>query len=441
MIDKGMKLADIGKPEMVPARDGYGKALVELGEENKDVVVLTGDLSESTRVQWFQEKFPDRFFEVGVAEQNMVGLAAGLALNGKIPFVSSYAVFCPGRAWDQTRVSVCYTRANVKIAGAHAGISVGPDGATHQALEDVASIRVLPNIVVIVPCDWQEARKATKAAAAIKGPVYFRFGREKVPTITTDKTPFTVGKAEVYREGEDVAIVACGAMVYEALIAAQLLEKEGIDAMVINNHTIKPIDKETLTQAARRCGAMVTAEEHQINGGMGSAVMEVIAESFPVPIERVGMKDTFGESGKPSELLVKYGMTSKEIVQAARSVVRRKFAYVQEFGPAICPQPVGMTPERAEQILSPVPPHVTFKVANGEKVDSLQGLHHVLLAMDKETFSRHVNNGRNDFAQWVQDVHKDVELAAVMRRHASKASLARALGVRIAQLYEKKGGK
>ncbi len=439
MIVPGAKLAGIDKPDMVPARDGYGKALVELGNENTEIVVLTGDLSESTRVQWFQEKFPDRFIEVGVAEQNMMGLAAGLALSGKIPFVSSYAVFCPGRAWDQIRVSVCYNRANVKIAGAHAGISVGPDGATHQALEDVASMRCLPNLTVVVPADWIEARKATKAIAVIDGPCYIRFGREKVPTITTDKTPFTIGKAEIYRDGDDVAVVACGVMVYEALVAAEKLSKEGIDVMVVNNHTVKPIDKNTLVSVAKRCGAMVTAEEHQINGGMGSAVMEVVAEKYPVPMERIGMRDSFGESGKPSELLAKYGMTSKEIMQACRNVLRRKFEVAQECGPLICPQPVSMTQDRAAQLLSTVPSNVTFKLKNGEKIASLQDLHRALLTMDKATFSTHVNTDKNDFAQWVQDVHKDAELADVLRRHASKTSLARALGVRIGQLYQKRG--
>ena len=440
-MEKDARLADLSKPELVPARDGYGKALVELGAENPDVVVLTGDLSESTRVQWFQEKYPERFIEVGVAEQNMMGVAAGLALNGKIPFVSSYAVFCPGRAWDQARVSVCYTRANVKIAGAHAGISVGPDGATHQGLEDVASMRVLPNLTVIVPADWIEAKKATKAIAAINGPCYIRFGREKVPTITTERTPFVVGKAEIYRQGKDVAIVACGAMVFEALIAAQQLEKEGIDAMVINNHSIKPIDRTTLMQAARTCGAIVTAEEHQINGGMGSAVMEVVAESFPVPCERIGMKDTFGESGKPSELLAKYGMTSKHIVQAARNVLRRKFAFAQEMGPLVCPTPVSMTQEQAKLLLAPVKSDKVFLVQDGQKVASLQELHRALLAMDKGTFSAHVNADKNDFAQWVADVHNDAALADSLRKHGTKVSLARALGVRISQLYALQGEK
>ena len=311
--------------EQVPARDGYGKGLVWLGENNPNVVVLTGDLSESTRSHWFAEKFPKRFIEVGVAEQNMMGIAAGLALSGKIPFVSSYATFNPGRNWDQLRVSVAYSQANVKIAGAHAGISVGPDGATHQALEDIAITRVIPDLVVIVPCDFEETKKATIAAAQeIKGPVYLRFGREKTPVMTTPETPFKVGRAEVLREGKDVAIIGSGFVVYNALLAAEELHKEGIECLGGNNHTIKPIDRKTLTAAAKKCGAVVTVEEHQINGGAGSAVIEVLAEEYPVPVERVGMPDSFGESGQPAELIQKYGMDKDAIVKAVRKVLKRK---------------------------------------------------------------------------------------------------------------------
>lgn len=310
--------------EQIPTRNGYGEGLVALGEKNPNVVVLTGDLVESTRALGFAEKFPERFIECGVAEQNMMGIAAGLALSGKIPFVSSYAVFVPGRCWDQLRVSVCYSKANVKVAGAHAGISVGPDGATHQALEDVASVRPLPNLVVVVPCDSIETKKATIALGEHKGPVYFRFTREKTPVITTEDTPFKIGKAEVFREGDDVTIVACGPLVYKSLVAAQELEKEGINAEVINNHTIKPIDKLTLASSAKKTGAVVTVEEHQINGGLGGAVAEVLVENYPVPMERVGMPDTFGESGKPEELLEKYGMSVKKIKEAVRSVIKRK---------------------------------------------------------------------------------------------------------------------
>ncbi|MBI2010542.1 MAG: transketolase family protein [Candidatus Chisholmbacteria bacterium] len=301
--------------EKVAPRDGYGKGLVAAGRKNENVVVLCCDLTESTRSQWFKEAFPDRFIEVGVAEQNMAGMAVGMALSGKIPFCSSYAVFNPGRNWDQIRVSVCYTNANVKIAGAHAGISVGPDGATHQALEDIAITRVLPNMTVVVPCDSIEAEKATVALAVHDGPAYIRFGREKLPVITTKKTPFELGRAEVFREGKGVTIVACGAMVYEALIAAQ-----EVDGEVINCHTIKPLDVEAMVASAKKTGRVVTAEEHQVNGGLGGAVAEALTDAgVAVPIKRVGMQDSFGESGDPEELLKKYKMKAENIVEAVRN--------------------------------------------------------------------------------------------------------------------------
>lgn len=305
-------------------RDGYGQALLELGESNKNVVVLTADLAESTRAEEFGKKFPDRFIECGIAEQNMMGIAAGLALSGKIPFVSSYAVFSPGRSWDQLRVSVCYTKANVKVAGAHTGISVGPDGATHQALEDIAIVRVLPNIVVVVPCDAFEAKKTTLAAAAHKGPFYFRFTREKTPIITTSETPFEVGKAEVLKNGEDVTIVACGPLVYQSLLAAKHLEEKGINVRVINNHTIKPIDTLTIVKAAKETGALVTVEEHQVMAGLGGAVAETLAKNYPVPIEFIGMQNTFGESGNTKELYEKYGMSIDAIISAVKDVIKRK---------------------------------------------------------------------------------------------------------------------
>jgi transketolase len=316
----------IGQPdiEQVPTRNGYGEGLLELGAADEKVVVLTADLAESTRVLEFGKKFPERFIECGVAEQNMMGLAAGLALYGKIPFVSSYAVFSPGRSWDQLRVSVCYSQANVKIAGAHTGISVGPDGATHQALEDVAITRVLPNLTVIVPCDAVETKKTTLQAAKIQGPVYFRFGREKTPVMTTLDTPFEVGKAYVMREGTDVAIIGSGPVLYNALLAARELEKERISVMVVNNHTIKPIDAATITSAAEKCGAVVTLEEHQVMGGCGSAVCEVLAQHYPVPVEMVGVQNTFGESGKPDELIEKYGMGKSAVMEAVREVLKRK---------------------------------------------------------------------------------------------------------------------
>ncbi|MDP7324171.1 MAG: transketolase C-terminal domain-containing protein [Candidatus Woesearchaeota archaeon] len=317
-------IKDLSKAENVPTRDGMGKGLVELGKTNKNVVALCCDLTDSTRIGWFKEKFPKRYVQVGVQEQNMMGIGAGMALEGKIPFVSSYAVFSPGRNWDQLRVSVCYGDANVKIIGAHAGISVGPDGATHQALEDIAITRVLPNLTVLVPADSSQAFKATLASVDISGPVYLRIGRDKFPNFTTDKTPFTVGKADIYRDGKDVAIVACGVMVYEALLAAEELEKKGISAMVVNNHTIKPIDEKTLVEVAKKTGAIVTAEEHQVQGGMGSAVAEAVANGCPVPMEFVGVQNTFGESGGAVELMEKYGLQAVDIIAAVEKVLKRK---------------------------------------------------------------------------------------------------------------------
>lgn len=311
--------------EQVPTRNGFGEGLVELGEHNSDVVVLTADLADSTRVMDFGKKFPERFVECGVAEQNMAGIAAGLAAAGKIPFLSSYAVFSPGRNWDQIRVSVCYSNLNVKIAGAHTGVSVGPDGATHQALEDIAITRVLPNMTVIAPCDSLETKKATLASILVHGPVYFRFAREKTPVITTPESHFEIGRAEILvQHGNAVAIVACGPLVYQTLVAANELLSENIKVTVVNNHTIKPIDSITLEKVARNCGAIVTVEEHQITGGMGSAVAESLAASYPVPMEFVGMPDTFGQSGEPNELLEKYGMSVTHIKQAVKKVMRRK---------------------------------------------------------------------------------------------------------------------
>ncbi len=309
----------------MPIRNGYGEGLMELGEKDKRVVVLTADLAESTRVLEFSKKWPERFIECGVAEQNMMGVAAGLAAAGKIPWVSSYAVFSPGRSWDQARVAVAYSNLPVKIAGAHAGVSVGPDGATHQALEDIAIMRVLPQMTVVVPCDSIETKKATLAGTVWAGPFYLRLAREKTPVVTTTETPFEIGKAEVFQEyGNDVAIVACGPLVYQSLIAAKELKDEGVEVIVINNHTIKPMDKKTIIEAAQKCGAVVTVEEHQVMGGMGSAVAEVLAQNFPVPMEFVGMPDSFGESGQPEELLEKYGMSVTKIKEAVRKVVTRK---------------------------------------------------------------------------------------------------------------------
>lgn len=311
---------DKSKLEMVATRDGYGKGLVEAGEKDERVVVLCADLTESTRSLWFAEKFPERFVELGVAEQNMATVAAGMANYGKIPFISSYAAFSPGRNNEQIRTTICINNVPVKIGGAHAGISVGPDGATHQALEDIALMRVLPRMTVLVPCDAIEAQKATVAAAFHPGPAYIRFGREKSPVFTTKDTPFQIGRAEIFREGKDVAIIGCGMLLYNALLAAEELSKEGIEATVINSHTVKPLDEETILRAAKETGAVVSVEEHQVAGGLGSVIAEVLAKNYPVPQEFIGVNDRFGESGEPWELVEKFGMGVKDIKEAVRRV-------------------------------------------------------------------------------------------------------------------------
>ncbi len=312
------------KFEMKATRDGYGEALVELGKTNPRVVVLGADLTDSTRTLWFAEKFPDRFFQIGIAEQDMLNTAAGLSLTGKIPFASTYGVFVAGRAWDQIRTTICYANLNVKIGGAHGGVSVGTDGATHQALEEITLMRVLPNMKVIVPCDAIETYKATMKAAELKGPVYIRFGREKIPVITKKDTPFKFAKAATFREGKDVSLIACGYMVYEALKAAEELKKKGISARVINLHTVKPIDKEAIIKAAKETGAIVACEEHQIMGGFGSAVAEVVVENYPVPMRFIGIQDRFGESGTPEELIKEFNLDSRDIIKAVEEVLKRK---------------------------------------------------------------------------------------------------------------------
>ena len=312
------------KLKAVPTRNGYGEGLVELGKNNKDIVVLCADISDSTRSGMFRDAFPDRFIECGIAEQNMMGVAAGLALSGKIPFVSTYSVFCPGVNWSQLRVCVCQNDANVKLTGAHAGVSVGPDGMSHQGLEDIAITRCLPGLVVLAPCDAIETKKATLAAAKYKGPVYLRFAREKTPVFTTENTPFAIGKAEIFRIGKDITIITCGPLVYNSLVVAEKLAKKGIDVGVINNHTIKPIDEKAIIRAAKETGAVVTVEEHQVMGGMGSAVAEVLAKNCPVPIEMVGIQDRWGESGEPDELIEHFGLGVNSIMEAIKKVVKRK---------------------------------------------------------------------------------------------------------------------
>ncbi len=312
--------------EKRPIRDGYGEGIVLAGDTDPNVVALCADLVESTRTEAFSKKFPDRFFEMGVAEQNMATVAAGLGVSGKVPFVASYATFSPGRNWEQIRTTIAYNNANVKIAGHHAGISVGPDGATHQATEDIAIMRAMPNMRVIVPCDAVEARKATTASAMIVGPVYLRFQREGTPVMTTDETPFTPGRAEVFWQSKklDVLIIGCGAVVYSALMAARALEEEKIGSVVLNCHTLKPLDEKKIAELAKKAGAVVTVEEHQVSGGLGGAVAETLARNWPVPMEFVGLQNTFGESGDPDALIEKYGMDEKSIIRAAKKAIRRK---------------------------------------------------------------------------------------------------------------------
>lgn len=307
-----------------PTRHGFGEGLVTLGERHDNVVVLGGDITGSVLTSMFKDKFPDRFFSIGIAEQNATTIATGLALSGKIPFFASYGAFCALRNADQLRISVAYNEANVKIGGGHAGISVGPDGATHQVLEEVAFLRTLPHMTLIVPADFEEARKATIAMGEMVGPAYIRFGRSPVPMFNTADARFELGKANQLTDGSDVALIACGSLVWESIRAAEELAKRGISARVINVHTIKPFDVETVVTAARECGAIVTAEEHQVHAGLGGAVAEVTAKNAPVPIEFVGVKDSFGGSGEPEELMEYFGLTWKEIYAAALVAMQRR---------------------------------------------------------------------------------------------------------------------
>ncbi|MGQ9705648.1 MAG: transketolase family protein [bacterium] len=324
-IVKEMHLVeDLRNVKQVPSRDGYGEALLILGEKNPRVLVLDADLAKSTRTIWFRDKFPEKFIDMGIAEQDMLASAAGLAAVGFIPFCSTYGVFVAGRAWDQVRTSVCYGNFNVKIGGMHGGISVGPDGATHQSLEEIPLMRVLPGMTIFVPADAIEGRKAALFAAEHIGPTYIRYGREPVPVITTEETPFNPWKAEIYRTGDDVVIIAMGTLVYEGLLAAEELSKEGIEAMVINCHTIKPIDIKTIVDSAKKCGAIVTAEEHSIIGGLGGAVAEVICQHYPVPMRIIGIDDRFGESGPPEILMKEFGMSAENIIKKVKEVLKMK---------------------------------------------------------------------------------------------------------------------
>ncbi len=314
--------------EQVPIRQGFGEGLLQAGIDNDNVVALCADLTDSTKMNLFADKFPQRFIEIGVAEQNLASVASGMAAMGKVPFISSYAMFSPGRNWEQIRTTICYNDRPVKIAGSHAGISVGPDGGTHQAIEDIAITRVIPNMVVISPCDSIEARKATIACAKTKEPTYIRLAREKTPIMTTIDTPFEIGKAQIVFVPEQglaqIGIIATGALLHKALITAKNLEKKGIKVKVMNLATIKPLDTEAIIALARETKGIVTVEEHQIAGGMGSAVAECLAINYPVPIEFVGVKDSFGQSGTPDELIEHYGMGVKDITKAVEKVLTRK---------------------------------------------------------------------------------------------------------------------
>jgi transketolase len=326
---RAMHLVDYraGDLRQVPTRNGFGEGLVEAGARNPNVLGICADLSESTRFEGFKKAHPQQYIEIGVSEQLLVAMAGGLAAVGKIPWIASYAMFNPGRSWEQVRTIMALNETNVKIAGAHAGVSVGPDGATHQAIEDIAIMRVIPHMTVVVPCDAVQTRKATLALSERWGPSYLRFGREKSPVITTDDTPFEIGKAQVFREGTDVAIVACGILVYNALVAAdRVAHADGIECLVVNNHTVKPMDEDAIVDAARSCGALVTVEEHQKQAGMGSRVAEILAAHHPAPIEFVGVDDRFGQSGDPLELIEYYGMGVDAIAGAVRRAAARKSA-------------------------------------------------------------------------------------------------------------------
>ncbi|MCC7289224.1 transketolase family protein [bacterium] len=327
MINKLLHLnPKLFKPtlEHVPNRKGFGDGLYNVGTANKQVVAVCADLEESTQMNTFAKAFPERFIEVGVAEQNLVTVASGLAAAGKVPFVTSYAAFSPGRNWEQIRTTICLNDQPVKIVGSHAGVSVGPDGATHQMLEDIALMRTLPNMIVVVPCDYHEARRATEALAKIKQPAYLRLAREKTAAITTERTPFAIGKAQVLWEGSDITVVACGPLVYEALVAAKQLAAHGVSVEVINSPTVKPLDHVTILRSAKKTKAVITVEEAQVNGGLGGAVAELLGEQYPVPMYRIGVRDRFGQSGTLAELWDEYELNAQHIEKHIYSLLARK---------------------------------------------------------------------------------------------------------------------
>ncbi len=325
MLEESLDKKIFDTPDQKAIREGFGEGLLEAGRQDEKVVGLCADLTGSTKMNFFRDEFPERYVQIGVAEQNLASVASGMAAMGKIPFITSYAMFSPGRNWEQIRTTICYNNVPVKIAGSHAGVSVGPDGGTHQAIEDIAITRVIPNMVVLSPCDAIEAKKATIACAKTKFPTYIRLAREKTPVITTEETPFEIGRAQVFWKGDkpEVGIIATGALVYKALKIAKELEGK-IEVTVLNLGTIKPFDEEAVVELAKKTGAIVTVEEHQIRGGMGSAVAEVLAKNNPVPVEFVGVDDKFGQSGTPEELIEYYGMGESHIKDAVEKVLKRK---------------------------------------------------------------------------------------------------------------------
>ena len=305
-------------------RSGFGDGLLEAGKRNSEVVALCADLTESVKMTAFKEAFPERFVQVGIAEANMVSMAAGMALSGKVAFYSSFAAFATGRVYDQIRQSVAYSNTNVKICGSHSGITLGEDGATHQILEDIGLMRMIPNIIVINPCDYNQTKQATIAIAEHKGPVYLRFGRPKVPVFISENTPFEIGKALMINEGKDVTIIATGHLVWEAIVAGEILAEQGIDAEIINIHTIKPLDTEAILRSVEKTGCVVSCEEHQYNGGLNDSIAQLLARKNPKPMEYIGIDDMFGESGKPEKLMEKFGLKAENIVEAVKTVIKRK---------------------------------------------------------------------------------------------------------------------
>ncbi len=305
-------------------RSGFGDGLLEAGKRNPNVVALCADLTESVKMTAFKKAFPERFVQIGIAEANMVSVAAGMALSGKVAFYSSFAAFATGRVYDQIRQSVAYSNTNVKICGSHAGITLGEDGATHQILEDIGLMKMMPNMIVINPCDYNQTKQAAIAIAEYKGPAYLRFGRPKVPIFISEETPFEIGKALMINEGKDVSIFATGHLVWEAIVAGEMLAEQGIDAEIINIHTIKPLDSEAILRSVEKTGCVVSCEEHQFNGGLNDSIAQLLARNNPKPMEYVGIDDQFGESGKPEDLMVKYGLKAANIVEAVHKVLKRK---------------------------------------------------------------------------------------------------------------------